>query len=75
MRLYIMLEKDAKATARNGLQDSQSCMTRVLRRETLAAAKSLLRWVLVDRCPVLNVHFSFGLAPHMGQRTDKICRT
>src|ERR1700690_3904943 len=42
-------------------------------RETLAAASSRLRCVLLDGCPVLSVHFSFGLAPHMGQRTDNIC--
>jgi hypothetical protein len=41
-------------------------------RETLAAASSRLRCVLADGCPVLKVHFSFGLAPHMGQRTDNI---
>ena len=27
----------------------------------------------MDGCPVLSVHLCFGLAPHMGQRTDKIC--
>jgi hypothetical protein len=42
-------------------------------RATLAAANSRSRCVLVDGCPVLRVHFALGLAPHMGQRTDKIC--
>ena len=42
-------------------------------RETLAAASSRFRCVLMDGCPVLSVHFWFGLAPHMGQRTDNIC--
>ncbi len=42
-------------------------------RETLAAANSRLRCVLFDGCPVLSVHFSFGLAPHIGQRTDNMC--
>lgn len=27
----------------------------------------------MDGCPVLSVHFSLGLAPHIGQRTDKMC--
>ena len=43
-------------------------------RGALAAANSRARWVLVDGCPVLSVHCSFGLALHMGQRTDKIRR-
>ena len=44
-------------------------------RAPLAAARSRSRWVLVEGCPVLSVHLAFGLAPHMGQRTDKICRS
>jgi hypothetical protein len=43
-------------------------------RATLAAARSLSRWVLREGCPVLSLHFSFGLAPHIEQRTDNICR-
>jgi len=42
-------------------------------RATLAAARRA-RWVLADGCPVLRVHFSFGFARHVGQRTDNICR-
>jgi len=42
-------------------------------REILKADNSRSRCVLVDGCPVLSVHFFFGLAPHMGQRTDNIC--
>lgn len=38
----------------------------------MAAARSRSRWVLAEGCPVLAVHFSFGLAPHIGQRTDNI---
>jgi len=41
-------------------------------RETWAAASSRSACVLMDGCPVLSVHFSFGLAPHLGQRTDNI---
>lgn len=40
---------------------------------TLAAARRA-RCVLADGCPVLSVHFSFGFARHIGQRTDNICR-
>jgi hypothetical protein len=42
-------------------------------REVLKADNSRSRCVLVDGCPVLSVHFFFGLAPQMGQRTDNIC--
>jgi hypothetical protein len=42
-------------------------------RATLAAARRA-RCVLADGCPVLRVHFSFGFARHIGQRTDNICR-
>ena len=42
-------------------------------RETLAAAKSRSRCVFCDGCPVLSLHLSFGLAAHIGQRTDNIC--
>lgn len=42
-------------------------------RETLAAAISRSRCVLLDGCPVLSVHRSFGLALHIGQRTDNMC--
>jgi hypothetical protein len=42
-------------------------------RAYLAAARSRSRWVLAEGCPVLAVHWAFGLAPHIGQRTDKIC--
>ena len=41
--------------------------------ELLAANSSRSRCVLRDGCPVLSLHFSFGFAPHMGQRTDNIC--
>ena len=68
-----MLEKDAKATACNRLQDSQSRLARALRAGNLGGSQFPLRCVLLDGCPVLSVHFSFGLAPHMGQRTDNIC--
>ncbi len=43
-------------------------------RGALAAANSRARCVLVEGCPVLSVHGSFGLALHMGQRTDNIRR-
>src|SRR5579863_9638795 len=39
---------------------------------SLAAASSRSAWVLIDGCPVLSVHFSFVLARHLGQGTDKI---
>jgi len=39
----------------------------------LLAAKLLSTWVFAEGCPVLNLHFSFGLALQTGQRTDKIC--
>src|ERR1700683_5282381 len=42
---------------------------------TLAAANVLARCVLTHGCPVLRVHCSFGRARHVGQRTDKICRS
>ena len=42
-------------------------------RAILAASSSRSRCVLVDGCPVLSVHFSFGMAAQMGQRTDNIC--
>jgi hypothetical protein len=41
---------------------------------TLAAASPRARCVLADGWPVLRVHCSFGLARHMGQRTDSMCR-
>jgi len=40
----------------------------------LAAATLRSLCVLAHGCPVLRVHFSFGLARHTGQRTDNICR-
>lgn len=40
---------------------------------TLAAASVRARCVLAEGCPVVSVHFSFGFARHMGQRTDNIC--
>src|ERR1700733_11749218 len=43
-------------------------------RETLAAAKVRARCVLTDGCPVVSVHFSPGIARHIGHRTDNICR-
>ncbi len=42
-------------------------------RGALLAAKLLSTWVFAEGCPVLNLHFSFGLALQTGQRTDKIC--
>src|ERR1700722_4450436 len=42
-------------------------------RETLAAASPRVRRGLSGGCPVVSVHFSFGLALHIGQRTDNIC--
>src|SRR4051812_7769370 len=42
-------------------------------RETLAAANSRSVCVFWEGCPVLSLHLSFGLAPHIGQRTDNIC--
>ncbi len=42
---------------------------------TLAAARVLARCVLTLGCPVLRVHCSFGLARHIGQRTDRMCRS
>ena len=41
-------------------------------RETLAAACSRARCVFAEGCPVVRVHCSFGLARHIGQRTDKM---
>src|ERR1022692_370638 len=41
---------------------------------TLAAASPRERCVLADGWPVLSVHRSLGLARHMGQRTDSMCR-
>jgi hypothetical protein len=55
------------------LRTRRTAWPEVSGRETLAAAISRSRCVLVDGCPVLSVHFCFGLAPHMGQRTDNIC--
>jgi hypothetical protein len=40
----------------------------------LAAANSRARCVLTHGCPVLRVHRSFGLALHIGHRTDNIRR-
>ena len=40
----------------------------------LAAATLRSLCVFAQGCPVLSVHFSFGLARHTGQRTDNICR-
>jgi hypothetical protein len=40
----------------------------------LAAASARARCVLAEGCPVIWVHCSFGLARHMGQRTDNMCR-
>ena len=40
----------------------------------MAAARPRARCVLADGCPVLIVQRSFGLARHMGQRTDNMCR-
>jgi len=42
--------------------------------DPLAAASSRSRCVLLEGCPVLSAHFCFGAAPHIGQRTDRICR-
>ena len=42
---------------------------------TLAAASVLARCVLTHGCPVVSVHGSFGFARHIGQRTDRICRS
>lgn len=42
-------------------------------RATLAAAEPRARCVLMDGCPVVSVHCSFGLARHVGQRTDNTC--
>src|SRR2546425_5084369 len=39
----------------------------------LTAARLRARCVFTQGFPVLSVHFSFGLALHTGQRTDKIC--
>jgi hypothetical protein len=39
----------------------------------LAAARLRARCVFTQGLPVLSVHFSLGVAPHTGQRTDKIC--
>jgi hypothetical protein len=44
-------------------------------RDTLPAATVRARWVLMHGCPVVSVHFSPGLARHIGQRTDNICRS
>jgi hypothetical protein len=39
-----------------------------------AAASFRARCVLTHGCPVVRVHRSFGLARHIGQRTDKMRR-
>ena len=41
---------------------------------TLAAASPRARCVLADGCPVVRVQRSFGLARHIGQRTDNMWR-
>ena len=41
----------------------------------MAAARPRARCVLADGCPVLRVHRSLGCARHIGQRTDKMCRS
>ena len=38
----------------------------------LAAARARSRCVLFEGCPVVRVHFSFGLALHAGHGTDNI---
>ncbi len=63
-RLRLVIDFRIRTTAWPGLSG----------RATLAAARSRSRWVLVEGCPVLSVHFAFGLAPHIGQRTDNMCR-
>jgi hypothetical protein len=40
-----------------------------------AAATLRSLCVFTDGFPVLSVHLSLGLAPHIGQPTDKICRS
>jgi hypothetical protein len=42
-------------------------------RGALLAAKLLSMCGFKEGCPVLNLHFSFGLAAQTGQRTDSIC--
>src|SRR6266852_4783789 len=63
-RLRLVIDFRIRTTAWPGLSG----------RATLAAERSRSRWVLVEGCPVLSVHFAFGLAPHIGQRTDNMCR-
>jgi hypothetical protein len=41
----------------------------------LAAARLRSRCVFTHGCPVLSTHFFLGLAPHIGQATDKTCRS
>ena len=40
----------------------------------MAAASPRARCVLADGCPVVRVQRSFGLARHIGQRTDNMWR-
>src|ERR1700733_7587146 len=44
-------------------------------RGALAATADLDKCVFTHDCPVVKVHCSFGFARHVGQVTDKICRS
>ena len=66
-----MLEKDGKPTAGNRLEHPQSRLARVFRSGNLGCGQFPINMRL-GGCPVLSVHFCFGLAPHRGHRTDNM---
>ena len=72
-RLYFCENRTRKPRPIHAFRDRRAVRLTPSGRETLAAANSRSKWVFCDGCPVLSLHLSFGLAPHIGQRTDSIC--
>jgi len=69
---YLRWNRTRRPRLVSALRDRKAAWPELSGRGALAAARPRSRCVLSDGCPVVSVHFSFGLALQTGHRTDSI---